>query len=73
MEPIQEPITGVENQGDLKSPYQALVQFYCAFNRGDLSMMEANWANTDDIVNRGQVLYFDIFLTAVLIHNKFHS
>ena len=49
MEPIQEPITGVENQGDLTSPYQALVQFYCAFNHGDLSMMEANWANTDDI------------------------
>lgn len=49
MEPTQEPITGNEDQGSLTSPYQALVQFYCAFNRGDLSMMEANWANTDDI------------------------
>jgi ketosteroid isomerase-like protein len=49
MKPIQEPITGNEDQGGLTSPYQALVQFYCAFNRGDLSLMEANWANTDDI------------------------
>ena len=49
MVPIQEPITGNEDQGGLTSPYQVLVQFYCAFNRSDLSMMEANWANTDDI------------------------
>lgn len=49
MEPIQDQITGNEDQGGLTSPYQALVQFYCAFNRGDLSMMEVNWANTDDI------------------------
>lgn len=49
METIQEPITGNEDQGELTSPYQSLVQFYCAFNRADLSMMEANWANTDDI------------------------
>ncbi len=26
MKPIQEPITGKEQQGDLSSPYQALVQ-----------------------------------------------
>lgn len=49
MKPIQEPITGNEDQGGLTSPYQTLVQFYCAFNCGDISMMEANWANTDDI------------------------
>ncbi|MBI5598452.1 MAG: nuclear transport factor 2 family protein [Deltaproteobacteria bacterium] len=49
MEPIQEPITGSEEQGDLSSPYQALVQFYYAFNQGNLSMMEKNWANTDEI------------------------
>jgi hypothetical protein len=49
MEPIQEPITCNEDQGGLTSSYQALVQFYRAFNRGDLLMMEANWANTDDI------------------------
>ncbi|MBI5344469.1 MAG: nuclear transport factor 2 family protein [Deltaproteobacteria bacterium] len=48
MEPTQEAITGNEEQGGLLSPYQALVQFYRAFNLGDLSMMEKNWANTDD-------------------------
>lgn len=50
MTPVQEPITGNEDQGDLASPYQALVQFYCAFNHGGLAMMESNWANTDEIV-----------------------
>ena len=49
MKPIQEPITGKEQQGDLSSPYQALVQFYCAFNRRDMAMMEANWAQSEEI------------------------
>lgn len=49
MHPIQEPITGNEDQGDLNSPYQALVQFYCAFNSGNLQMMAENWAQSDDI------------------------
>lgn len=49
MEPIQEAITGKEDQGQIVSPYQALVQFYCAFNSGNLEMMSENWAQTDDI------------------------
>ncbi|MEN8254850.1 MAG: nuclear transport factor 2 family protein [Verrucomicrobiota bacterium] len=49
MQPIQEGITGKENQGDLSSPYQALVQFYCAFNSGDKQMMLENWAQSDEI------------------------
>ena len=49
MNPHQKAITGQENQGDLSTPYQALVQFYCAFNSGDLQMMEQNWAQGDDI------------------------
>lgn len=49
MYPIQEPITGKENQGDLLSPYQALVQFYCAFNSRNMQMMSENWAQTDEI------------------------
>ena len=49
MLPIQEAITGNENQGDLSSPYQALVQFYSAFNSGDIKMMSENWAQSDDI------------------------
>ena len=49
MTPIQGPITGKEDMGDLSSPFQALVQFYCAFNSGDMEMMADNWAQTDDI------------------------
>jgi hypothetical protein len=49
MNPIQEAITGKEEQGDLSSPYQALVQFYCAFNSGNIQMMSENWAQIDEI------------------------
>ncbi|MBN4054817.1 nuclear transport factor 2 family protein [Nitrospira defluvii] len=49
MRTVQEAITGKENQGDLTSPYQTLVQFYCAFNSGEMKMMSENWAQSDDI------------------------
>jgi hypothetical protein len=35
MGPIQKANTGKEDQGDLSSPFQALVQFYCAFRSID--------------------------------------
>lgn len=49
MLPIQEAITGQEEQGALATPYQSLVQFYCAFNSKDMRMMSENWAQSDDI------------------------
>jgi hypothetical protein len=49
MNPIQEAITGKESLGDLSSPYHALIQFYCAFNSGNMLMMSENWAQSDDI------------------------
>jgi ketosteroid isomerase-like protein len=49
MTPVQDAITGKEVQGDLSSAYQALVQFYCAFNTGDLQMMSENWALSEEI------------------------
>lgn len=49
MIPVQQPITGTESQGDLSSPYQALVQFYRAFNTGDLHLMAENWSREDGI------------------------
>ena len=49
MIPVQQAITGREDQRQLSSPYQALVQFYCAFNSGDMPMMAENWAQSDDI------------------------
>ena len=49
MHPVQEAITGKEQQGDLLFPYQALVQFYCAFNSGNMQMISENWAQSDEI------------------------
>jgi len=49
IEPIQAPITGSEEQGDLRSPFDALVQFYHAFNSGDLIEMSGNWEQSDNI------------------------
>ncbi len=47
--PIQEPITGDEELGDLSQPKQALIQFYKAFNGRDLKMIDANFATSDDV------------------------
>lgn len=41
--PIQEPVTGQEDLGDLTQPGQALAQFYKALNARDLGLMEQNW------------------------------
>jgi SnoaL-like domain len=49
IQPIQTPITGNEDQGGLSSPFQALVQFYHAFNTGDLDGMSRNWEQSEDI------------------------
>jgi hypothetical protein len=49
IEPIQRPITGNEDQGDLSLPFEALVQFYHAFNTGDLKEMSRNWEQSEDI------------------------
>ena len=49
MQPIQEAITGKEDQGDLTSPYQALVQFYSAFNSRVMKMMAENWEQSEEI------------------------
>lgn len=49
MKPVAIPITGQESTDDLTSPYTALVQFYCAFNTGDMNKMSNNWAQTSDI------------------------
>jgi ketosteroid isomerase-like protein len=47
--PIQEPITGNEELGDLSQPQQALVQFYRAFNSRDLKMIDDNFAHSDEV------------------------
>jgi len=47
--PIQEPITGNEELGDLSRPQQALAQFYRAFNSRDLKMIDDNFADSDEV------------------------
>jgi ketosteroid isomerase-like protein len=47
--PIQEPITGNEELGDLSQPQQALAQFYEAFNSRDIKMIDDNFAASDDV------------------------
>jgi ketosteroid isomerase-like protein len=49
MEPIQEAITGNESIGNKETPYEALVEFYKAFNQRDIGLMENNWANSEEI------------------------
>ena len=49
MDPFQEAITGKENPGDLSSPFQALIQFYRAFNSDDMQLMSENWSPSADI------------------------
>lgn len=48
MTPEQTPITGKENTEKLTAPVKALVEFYAAFNGGDIDKMEQNWAGTDE-------------------------
>ncbi|MEW6684337.1 MAG: nuclear transport factor 2 family protein [Nitrospirota bacterium] len=49
MQPVQTPITGQEDQGDLSLPFHALVQFYHAFNTRNMTVMAENWAQSDEI------------------------
>jgi ketosteroid isomerase-like protein len=47
--PIQTPITGNEDLGDLSQPQQALAQFYRGFNTRDLKMIDENFADSDEV------------------------
>ncbi len=49
MQPIHVPITGKEEQLELTQTFQALVQFYCAFNNGDMDLMANNWEQSEYI------------------------
>ena len=49
MKPIQSPITGDEDLGDLSQPQQALAQFYRAFNTRDLKMIDENFAHSGEV------------------------
>ena len=49
MKPVQEPITGKEELGDLSEPEQALAEFYRAFNARDFSLIDDNFVASDEV------------------------
>ena len=49
MYPTQAPITGKENHHNKATPYEALIEFYDAFNHRKMDLMANNWANTPGI------------------------
>jgi limonene-1,2-epoxide hydrolase len=83
MQPMQTPITGNEDQGNLSSPYQALVQFYYAFNYRDREAMANNWSESDEVamdnplggIKRGReeimAVYERIFTSPVTVRVEF--
>ncbi len=85
MQPIQKPITGKESQGDLLLPQQALIQFYCAFNSGDMVAMSKNWQQSEEIamdnplggIKRGwneiKEVYAKIFSGPALVYVEYYD
>ncbi|WP_197094648.1 YybH family protein [Microvirga massiliensis] len=83
VKPIQEPITGNEELGDLSQPQQALAQFYRAFNTRDLKMMDDNFARSDEVaidnplggIRRGadepHKMYEGVFKSPADVHVEF--
>ena len=83
VKPIQEPITGKEELGDLSQPQQALAQFYRAFNTRDLKMIDENFAHSDEVaidnplggIRRGadqpHVMYEGVFKSPADVHVEF--
>ena len=45
---VQGPITGAEAKREDGSAFDAIVDFYRAFNGGDLAALERNWAQGDE-------------------------
>lgn len=48
MTPIQTPITGKEIYKTMNQTYDALVEFYRAFNEGNFALMQKNWLHSVD-------------------------
>ena len=79
------PITGNEWQGDLSLPYQALVQFYYAYNNKDMDIMNQNWYQSEEIamnnplvgVKRGweeiKQFYKNNFICKAKVYMEFHD
>ena len=83
MKPIQNPITGNEDLGDLSQPQQALAQLYRAFNTRDIKMIDENFAHSDEVaidnplggIRRGadepHKMYEGVFKSPADVHVEF--
>jgi hypothetical protein len=79
------PITGSEPIEDSAKPFNALAEFYRAFNTRDLKLMRANWTNSDEAsmsnplggVRRGwesiQEVYSKIFSGPAEVYVEFYD
>lgn len=79
------PITGSEIIEKNTKPFNALVEFYRAFNSRDLKLMNSNWVNTEEAsmsnplggVRRGwvaiQEVYSKIFSGPAEVYVEFHD
>lgn len=82
---ITTPITGAETTTKDAKPYSALVEFYQAFNSGDLKQMSSNWINGEEAsmsnplggVRRGwndiQAVYDRIFNGPAEVYVEFYD
>jgi len=82
---IEEPVTGNEEQTDVRDPLFALSQFYRALNSRDLALMEQNWDNSQDAamdnplggIKRGwpeiKAVYEKLFQVDGSYHFEFHD
>ena len=80
-----ESITGNEISGEYPKEVQALIQFYSAFNRRDMTMMADNWLQTEEIsmcnplggTKRGwaeiSAVYRKIFTGKAIVYVEFYD
>lgn len=85
VKPVEQPITGNEDLGDLSQPQQALAQFYKAFNSRDLAMIDDNFAASDEVaidnplggIRRGadvpHKMYEVVFKSPADVHVEFYD
>lgn len=85
MDPVTTPITGSEPVENGATPFNALVEFYRAFNSRDLKLMSKNWLNSNEAsmsnplggIRRGwesiQEVYSNIFTGPAEVYVEFYD
>lgn len=83
MQLVPKTITGSENRSQLADSYQALVQFYYAFNNKNMDMMSSNWLQSYEAAMNNPVggiqhgwdnikkAYQKMFLSAANVYTEF--